>query len=493
MPGAKSVYAIRIKAETDVVLNAVQEDRLGGMAIAPPCKWSLAKIYTRNIEKMIDDKWKDYTRRGLFAEGVTKKENATKRIAAAIKVLTRSTVSHEVLHGLNLNHCENLNCIMTALEGGMEHNFDRKGNYYQIKMVENPNQDPDDPDDDYIYARDPKKGVSVLRVPYLNQEHWEHLAVTGGGAPGTVSKGPTVTIGFYDDDDDDDQSAAPTTPTVTLVSSDGIYTATAGDSHTANLSASEALYSATWYIAGPGETGRGTHIESDGGDGTATTASLTYTFPSGVSGDYTITALAYKMSDMSLMGEVSYTVTVSLPVSVPVWSDIPDPYNLTTGDSFSLDLSSYVTGSPTITRNGGVLPAGLSLSNGVLSGTVTTVENRGIRFTATNTAGSANSEWIEISIVAPTPVVAPVWSDIPDPYNLTVGDSFSLDLSSYVTGSPTITRNSGSIPTGLSISGSVISGTVTRSETRSIQFTATNSAGTAYSEWIQISVAPEGS
>ncbi|RKU09698.1 hypothetical protein C6501_14945 [Candidatus Poribacteria bacterium] len=88
------------------------------------------------------------------------------------------------------------------------------------------------------------------------------------------------------------------------------------------------------------------------------------------------------------------------PQPPPVWSDIPDPYNLTVGDSFSLDLRSYVTGSPTITRNGGAIPAGLSLSNGVLSGTVTRVKTRSIQFTATNSAGSAQSEWVKIIVRA---------------------------------------------------------------------------------------------
>lgn len=118
------------------------------------------------------------------------------------------------------------------------------------------------------------------------------------------------------------------------------------------------------------------------------TVSMSGTPTSYASGGETITA--------------SYTVSVSLPtptpVSFPVWSDIPDPYNLTVGDSFYLDLRNYVTGSPTITRNGGILPAGLSFSNGVLSGTVSSVESRGIRFTATNSAGAANSDWIEIYI-----------------------------------------------------------------------------------------------
>ena len=175
----------------------------------------------------------------------------------------------------------------------------------------------------------------------------------------------------------------------------------------------------------------------------------------------------------------------------PIWSNIPDPYNLTVGESLSLDLNSYVTGSPTITKAWGTIPAGLSLSNGVLSGTVTTVEDRSIQFTATNTGGYALSEWVNIVVTADTPIIivtAPVWSNIPDPYNLTVGDSFSLDLNSYVTGSPTITKTLGAIPAGLSLSGGVLSGTVTTVEDRSIQFTATNTGGYALSEWVNIVV-----
>ncbi len=188
--------------------------------------------------------------------------------------------------------------------------------------------------------------------------------------------------------------------------------------------------------------------------------------------------------------DIVVTAASTPTVTVPVWSDIPDPYNLIVGDYFSLDLNSYVSGSLTITKNAGAIPAGLSLSNGVLSGTVTTVESRGLQFTATNTEGSAQSEWVQIVVTAAsTPTVtAPVWSDIPDPYTLTVGDYFSLDLNSYVTGSLTITKNAGAIPAGLSLSNGILNGTVTTVEDRSIQFTATNSAGSAQSEWVNITV-----
>lgn len=247
----------------------------------------------------------------------------------------------------------------------------------------------------------------------------------------------------------------------------------------------------------------GTTIEIDQGDGSLTTADFTYTFPSGVSGDYQIMAYTYFTGAIA---EPSYTVTVSLPSStettpetpttpsepavVPVWSDIPDPYNLTVGDSFSLDLSSYVTGSPTITKNGGTMPVGLYFSYGVLSGTVSTPESRSIRFSASNTAGIANSEYIEFVIIArPTPTTtAPVWSDIPDPYNLTVGESFSLDISSYVTGNPTLTRAGGMIPRGLVYRNGRVYGTAASVESRSFRFTATNSVGSADSEWIRITV-----
>lgn len=99
-------------------------------------------------------------------------------------------------------------------------------------------------------------------------------------------------------------------------------------------------------------------------------------------------------------GEGTETDTVyATPVGPSVWSNVPDPYYLTVGDSFSLDLSDYVTNFPTITHTSGMLPAGLSLSNGVLSGTVTSVETQSIRFTATNSWGhTAESESIEIII-----------------------------------------------------------------------------------------------
>ncbi len=74
-------------------------------------------------------------------------------------------------------------------------------------------------------------------------------------------------------------------------------------------------------------------------------------------------------------GTVSDTVYAT-PVAPCDWDNIPDPYRLTVGVSFRLNLKDYVEGFPTITHTSGTLPAGLSLSNGVLSGTPTSAETQ---------------------------------------------------------------------------------------------------------------------
>ncbi len=87
-----------------------------------------------------------------------------------------------------------------------------------------------------------------------------------------------------------------------------------GDMHEVQLITEEPYYYIDWYVKAPWETSeRGTYIEGVSGDGTTTTASLSYTFPSGAmhTGDFLITAVIYRWSDMSEYEE-SYTVTVTV-------------------------------------------------------------------------------------------------------------------------------------------------------------------------------------
>ena len=227
-------------------------------------------------------------------------------------------------------------------------------------------------------------------------------------------------------------TSSTSTASASLSPSDGSYTAEAGSSHTANVSVPSGWTQIYWYLKSPSESGYGTS-QSNVSDstGNSTSASYTYSFPSGVSGDYVLTAYVYA-SDGTI-AEPSYTVSVSLPsstgtttstdtpsststpstplstlstpsetVSAPVWSAIGS-FNLKVGDSFYLDLNSYVTGNPTFSRDGstdGGYPIGTSVSNGVISGTVTRAHTRSFRFKATNSAGSAYSGWIKV-VVSP--------------------------------------------------------------------------------------------
>lgn len=99
--------------------------------------------------------------------------------------------------------------------------------------------------------------------------------------------------------------------TVGIESVNGLYTASPGESHEACVMTDAPFYEILWYVAGPGETGLGTNIEVDTGDGTITNATFSYTFPSGAmhTGTYKITAYIYRWNQS--VYEESYTVDVS--------------------------------------------------------------------------------------------------------------------------------------------------------------------------------------
>ena len=126
-------------------------------------------------------------------------------------------------------------------------------------------------------------------------------------------------------------NGTPAEPTRSLTPSTGTYTATAGDSHTANFSTSSPYSSIYWYVKSPSDTSAyGTTVEIDQGDGSTTTADMTYTFPSDVSGDYTIMAYVYD-SDNSVYEE-SYTVSISLPERSPETPAVPQTPGLAPTD-----------------------------------------------------------------------------------------------------------------------------------------------------------------
>ena len=102
-----------------------------------------------------------------------------------------------------------------------------------------------------------------------------------------------------------------------------------------------------------------------------------------------------------------------------------------------------------------------------------------IRRRGSNASSVTNTARV-LEYVTPTPTVAPCWATIPN-LSAVVGSLFSLDLSDYVSGTPTptiATASGRTLPTWLTLSGTTISGTPTEAACPvRVYFTATNSAG----------------
>lgn len=94
------------------------------------------------------------------------------------------------------------------------------------------------------------------------------------------------------------------------------YFATAGSTHKAVLTTSLPYHYVDWYVKAPGDASeKGTIVETDSGDTIQTVARLIYTFPAGVAGEYTITAVIREGQAIHKL-ELSYNVTVTLPPGI---------------------------------------------------------------------------------------------------------------------------------------------------------------------------------
>ena len=143
----------------------------------------------------------------------------------------------------------------------------------------------------------------------------------------------------------------------TLASSDGVYTALAGYGHEANLSTGSPYSKVYWYVKTPSESGYGTNVSTEYGDGSKTTSQLSYSFPSGVSGNYVITAYTYFTGSII---EPSYTVSVSLPSSTTTTTTTEAPAAPSAPSTFSPIFTVY---SPsTLYSAGDTLYANVSVS-----------------------------------------------------------------------------------------------------------------------------------
>ena len=302
-------WAIRVTTSTALARG------FGDAAIGSPSYKSKARIYTNKIHQYVRQTFDNFQINTKDTTG-----NYTSEYLAAMDVVIDVTIPHEIGHSLALEHCQHANCLMR-------------------------------PGEEFDYDFDPKTKVLSHDVTVIDGGHDTEYAATRVindriSFCGTCGEIHPAEEEANTEDNEEDTGGTPTpespgTPTrsYTLVSSDGIYTAEAGTGHEANFTTSEAYSSVYWYVKTPSDTSSlGTHVKTDTGDSSTTkTAQLSYSFPSGVSGDYVITAYVYPPAGGSVY-QTSYTVSVSLPFS----------------PGFSVDATSYSTGDTitgTVTAN----------------------------------------------------------------------------------------------------------------------------------------------
>ncbi|HMX26525.1 MAG TPA: putative Ig domain-containing protein, partial [Blastocatellia bacterium] len=173
-------------------------------------------------------------------------------------------------------------------------------------------------------------------------------------------------------------------------------------------------------------------------------------------------------------GERAYTLAVVCPAITINPSSLP---NGAVGAAYSQTLAgASLTGGYTFLVTGGALPPGLSLSSGgVLSGTPNTITGSPFSFTvtATNTAsGCTGSQSYTVSIACPTITLTP--TTLP---GVAVGDAYNQTITASPAGSYSFAVTNGALPTGLTLTGGVLSGTVSATGTFNFTITATGAGG----------------
>jgi hypothetical protein len=139
----------------------------------------------------------------------------------------------------------------------------------------------------------------------------------------------------------------------------------------------------------------------------------------------------------------------------------------TEGQPFSYTITSNQAGT---TFSTSPLPAGLSFDRvNTISGTPTVTGSFPITLTATNSTGQSSTATLTLTVNAPTPVITSATTAM-----ATEGQTFSYTITSNQAGT---TFSTSPLPTGLSLTGAVISGTPTVTGSFPITLSATNSTG----------------
>ncbi|MGB2625469.1 MAG: putative Ig domain-containing protein [Candidatus Acidiferrum sp.] len=166
----------------------------------------------------------------------------------------------------------------------------------------------------------------------------------------------------------------------------------------------------------------------------------------------------------------SFMLTVSAPATqAPAITSATNAI-FTEGQPGSFTVTASGTPTPTIMESG-ALPAGVTFSAGVLSGTPTTSGTFPITFTAAN--GITPNGTQSFSLIVKTPVAQPPSITSANTETFTQGQPGSFTVTAAGVPTPTITE-SGSLPAGVSFTAGVLSGTPTANGTFPITFNASN-------------------
>ena len=184
-------------------------------------------------------------------------------------------------------------------------------------------------------------------------------------------------------------------------------------------------------------------------------------------------------SDYASVGRYSMSVAAN---AAPVITTTSLPSTVV-GQPYSAILSAAGgTGSRTWSLGSGALPAGLSLSaTGTLSGTPTSTSTANFTLRVTDTASLSSTRAFTV-----TPGVRITSQNLPD---ATTGTAYSTTLTGAGGSAPyTWSITSGALPTGLSLSGAVVSGTTSSTGTRVLTIQMTDSAARTVSSVITLTV-----
>jgi hypothetical protein len=211
----------------------------------------------------------------------------------------------------------------------------------------------------------------------------------------------------------------------------------------------------------------------DNGNGTAT---LGGTPTAGASGPYVLTISA--ANGVGSPATQSFTLTVDSPPAITSVAAT----SFTVGSAGSFTVATTGTPAPTVTESGR-LPAGVSFTGGVLSGTPAsgTTGVYPISFTAANGIGSPASQPFTLTVDS----LATFTSASSTVFNEYSHGTFTATATGYPT--PTIIEW-GNLPHGVTFAGGVLSGAPTQNGTYPVLLTASNGVNPAATQIFTLTV-----